>query len=462
MKGKILIAGVGSGSGKTTITYAVLTELVRRGNKVVSFKCGPDYIDPMFHRKAIGSLSYNLDSFFLGETSLRCFFDEKSADGDYSVAEGVMGYYDGAGYTTSGSTYEIATIIDAPVILVVNGRGMGNSILAMIKGFCSYVPKSMIKGIILNQVSQGTYEKLKPLIERENLVVCGFAPRLNEELTIKSRHLGLYTPESVDNIKEKLSELSKVICKTVDVDKIIELSERADNISDNNYAPGNKNETVKKVNLAVARDEAFSFIYQENLELLEKNGCIISYFSPIHDSMLPQNIDGMLIMGGYPELYAKDLSGNISMRDDIKKCIEDGMPVLAECGGYMYLKEYIEDSSKNMYQMVGVLKGSCTKKDRLVRFGYVTLTAKSDNLLLKKGESIKGHEFHYWDCEENGDAFVAHPAGERPAYDCIVAKDNLMAGFAHMYYLSNPEAVKNFVAKCSEYRENCRSKNGID
>lgn len=458
--GRILFAGTGSGTGKTTVTCGILKKLVKRRFNIVAFKCGPDYIDPMFHRSAIGLPSYNLDSFFLEEDRLLEHFAGKCAGKELAVVEGAMGYYDGAGFTTCGSAYEIASITKTPVILIVNGKGMGNSVAAVVKGFLSYREENYIRGVILNQVTEKTYYAVKQELEELGVVPCGYVSRLKDDLILKKRHLGLVAANELEDLEEKLSRLSEEICKTVDLDKILEIAAMAQEIpltdKENVNAAETEQDCMEKehgtgVKVAVARDEAFSFLYEENLELLKSKGICPVYFSPIRDKKLPDGCSGLLLSGGYPENYAKELSGNTVMLNEIKQAIQQGMPVIAECGGYLYLKDTLEGADGRIYKMAGVLKGNAVRKERLVRFGYVTLHAKKDNMLCKAGETIKAHEFHYWDCEENGDVFTAVPAGNRESYSCIYAEGNLFAGFPHLYLLSNEEAVVCFKKKCEEF-----------
>lgn len=473
MKDRVLFAGTGSGTGKTTITCGILSELIKSGFNVTSFKCGPDYIDPMFHRKVIGTKSYNLDSFFLEKMQLQEYFRTKAECSDISVLEGVMGYYDGAGFTTRGSTYEIADITDTPVVLIVNGKGMGNSIGAVLKGFTSYVTDSHIKGVIVNQVTRQTYEKMKEQILAYGLVPCGFLGKLKEDLILKNRHLGLVTTDEIEDLQNKLDLLSQKVCETVEVERILEIAKSAEDFSDNQdilkkvtaggNSSGNSSDSSSGnlscrnerngIRIAVAKDEAFSFFYEENMELLQKMGCEIVYFSPLHDKKVPSGIGGMILPGGYPEVYAKELAQNHEMKEAVKQAAMLHMPILAECGGYMYLKQSLEGMDGLIHEMTGILPGECKKAEHLVRFGYVTLKAESDNIFCEKGDILRGHEFHYWDSEENGSAFLAEPASGRAQYSCIYADGNILAGFPHIYFPSNQKAVGRFINICKEYQQ---------
>lgn len=459
MKGRVLLAGTGSGTGKTTITCGIIKYLMERGWNVSSFKCGPDYLDPMLHRRILGQHSYNLDSLFLDENQLKKHFIRCTCGSDYCIMEGVMGYYDGAGFSFKGSTYEIASLTDTPVILIINGRGLANTIGAVLKGFLSYVEESYIRGVIVNQVSEKTYEKMKPIIQENGLIPCGYLNILKDDLILENRHLGLVTEDCQGIIDEKLEKICIEVCKTIDMDKVVEIAKGASCWwNTNRKGEGCRESLPEEVCVAVARDEAFSFYYEENLELLKQHGCRLVFFSPIRDEELPKGSCGLILGGGYPELSAGKLSQNTSMQNAIRGAVKSGMPVIAECGGYMYLKEALEDLHHEMHAMTGILPGTCKKQKNLVRFGYVSLEALKDNLLCKKGEKLVGHEFHYWDSEENGDAFLSKKiAGkennEEPPYLCGYVRDTLAAGFTHLYFPANEMAVENFCKKCREYQE---------
>ena len=450
-KNRVLLAGTGSGCGKTTITCSSLYEFLKRNMSVVSFKCGPDYIDPMFHKNIIGALSYNLDSFFLDTVNIKALMQSKLKTADYAVVEGVMGFYDGADYTTKGSSYEIACITDTPVILIVNGKGCANSIEAVIKGFLTLKEDCRIRGVIINQVSGRTYEKMVPIINKYGLVPCGYVDKLKEELIIPNRYLGLDYDKNIDEIKVVLKNVAETVCSTLDIEAIVSIAQSAGEIDGGTDLKIKHMPECDKVRIAVAKDEAFSFIYQENLDVLGELGADIVTFSPIHYDRLPKDIDGLLLYGGYPEKYAAELSQNVMMKRDISDCVKNGVPTIAECGGYIYLKEDLISEKGDKYSMCGILKGTAFNKKKLVRFGYVTLKAKADNWLLKKGACIKAHEFHYWDCDENGESFTATKTNKEQ-YDCIYVRDNLFAGFPHIYYPANIEFADNFVAACRLYR----------
>ena len=460
-----MIAAPKSGSGKTMITCALLQLLKDSGKNVSSYKCGPDYIDPMFHKKVLGVPSKNLDTFFTDEkTTVQLFLDKRS-DGDFAVLEGVMGLYDGlGGIYEQGSSYHLAKVTQTPIILVVDAKGMGKSVLALIAGFLQYDTQHLIKGVLLNRMSKGYYDIIKPLIEKElSVKVVGYFPE-QKDIGLSSRHLGLVMPDELADIKEQLDELAGRLKKTIDLDMLLDIAAEAEEITKTTNTEQmqiqNQNNTV---NIAVAMDEAFCFYYEDNLRLLEKCGAKLQYFSPLHDTKLPDNCDALLLGGGYPELYAKELSENLSMRNSIKTAFKTGLPTVAECGGFMYLHTYIHniceedaDAQNYVFGMTGALDSECHFKGKLVRFGYIELEEKHSNFL-PTDEKIRAHEFHYYDSTDNGaDCIATKPATGR-SYDCVISHDNYWLGFPHLYYPSNPHFAESLVRKAYEHR---RNKNG--
>ena len=436
---RVMLAGVSSGCGKTTVTCAVLQALVNRGKKVGAFKCGPDYIDPMFHSRIIGAKSANLDLHFFPENTLRYLLAKNAADRDVSVIEGVMGYYDGLGLTTThASSYEAAEVTDSPVVLIVSAKGASLSVLAAIQGFLSFVPDTGIRGVILNQCSPSTYSALAEAIrQRLGIRPLGFLPKM-ADCALESRHLGLVTAAEVADLREKLQILAAQAEKTLDINGLLELADRADPVS---WEPLTlpKEEPVR---IAVARDKAFCFYYEDSLEAMTEMGAELVPFSPLTDESLPEDIQGLYLGGGYPELYAKTLSENQSMLLSVRSALEKGLPCIAECGGFMYLTQRIAD-----YPMVGFLPGDCYDNGKLTRFGYVTLEAKQDNLLCRAGERIPAHEFHHWDCTVPGGGFTAaKPTGR--SWDCAVVTDRLYAGYPHFHFYANLDFLKNFYHAC--------------
>ena len=458
---RILIGATGSGSGKTTITCALLEILKRQGKKVQAFKCGPDYIDPMFHRTVLGIPSKNLDTFFTGEKMTTDLFMESVENADISVMEGVMGLYDGlGGIRKEGSAYGLATVTDTPVILIVDAHGMGRSILPLIAGFLSYDTNHLIRGIILNRTSGAFFETIRPEIERSfPIAVLGYFPN-QKDILLESRHLGLKRPEEVEKMAEMLAKTADMLEKTVDIDRLFAIAEGASELSDDNTLENGSSgdqkvalrEMEKKPVIAVSRDEAFCFYYEDNLKALQGAGAEIVFFSPLHDNGVPKEADGLLLLGGYPELYAKELSENKPMLADIRKKAKSAMPIVAECGGFMYLHRTMEDMEHRIYEMAGVVPGECFYTGKLVRFGYIELEEKKANFL-PENVNIKGHEFHYFDSTANGDECVALKPVSEKKYDCIFDEKSCFVGFPHLYYPSAPQFAENFVKKAKNYAD---------
>lgn len=443
---RIVISAVSSGSGKTLLTCGLLQALKNRNQKVSAFKCGPDYIDPMFHKKVLEIPSRNLDTFFTDELTTKYLFTNAAKNSDISVIEGVMGYYDGVGGTSDlGSTYELSKTLDAPVVLVINAKGMSLSIAAMIKGFLEFRLDSNIKGVILNQVSAMFYPELKKVIEEElAITVLGYIPKV-EEFVLESRHLGLVMPDEIEAIEEKIQKLAMLLEKTIDVDKFLDIAGKASDLETLDIQYPKLSHTPR---IAVAMDEAFCFYYEDNLELIKNMGAELITFSPMHDKQLPDNIDGLIIGGGYPELYAGQLSKNQTMLREVEEYIKRGKPILAECGGFMYLHDTMEDNQKVSYPMVGAIEGHVYKTEKLGRFGYIELTTKRDEVLLASKEMIKGHEFHYFDSTSCGEDYLAKKPLRNREWVCIHGTRNQCVGFPHLYYYSNPEFIYRFLCRC--------------
>lgn len=553
---RIMIAAPGSGSGKTLLTCGLLRLLQKRGMHPVSFKCGPDYIDPMFHRQILKVPSRNLDTFFSPDGGTREILARAlqsaypSEKADIAVIEGVMGYFDGTGKSAiEASSFDLAKQTQTPVILLIDAKGMGRSVSALAGGFMDFelqnssfraelsdenLPSelSLIKGIFLNRISPGMFPVMKRWIEEDTgIPVIGYLP-FDARIKLESRHLGLLMPEEVRDLEKMAVLLADTLSETLDLETIISLARTAPelktiirrNISSISISPsglemfsdqeksepefmsGSDNIDINKgkdrlyrtnlpgikkscVRIAVAWDEAFRFYYEDNLDLLREAGAELVFFSPIHDHAMPE-ADGLMLGGGYPELHARALSENESMKESIRRFAKEGRPILAECGGFMYLQEYLEEKDGSLLPMCKVLPGTCRRRDRLVRFGYVELeknyacmgkdpsvktespedtvfssisgknrsgltqsrsgnTLDSDTGFLLEGHRIRGHEFHYYDSTENGSAYKAQKPGSDRSWPCMVVRGNITAGFPHLYYRSDPAFVVNFVQRCS-------------
>ncbi len=441
---RILLAGAGSGCGKTTMTCAILQALADRGADAVAFKCGPDYIDPMFHRRITFS-GGNLDPFFFSPDTLNYLLDKYGSGHAVSVIEGVMGYYDGLGLSDEASTSTVARATGTPVVLVLNAKGASRSLLAQLEGFLRFLPDSGIRGVIFNRCSPSLYPLLAEAVKErfgEEVRPLGYLPPM-PDCSLESRHLGLVTAAEVADLEDKLHTLSLQAEKSLDLDGLLDLGRSAPEVS---FTPPKLPEKREKVRIAVARDNAFCFYYEESLDLLREMGAELVPFSPLTDAALPENIQGLYLGGGYPELYAEELSRNKAMLASVREALASGLPTIAECGGFMYLTEAIDG-----HPMAGVLPGSCRDTGKLTRFGYVNLAAGEDNLLCRAGESIPAHEFHHWDCTDPGAKFTAaKPSGRHWA--CAQASGRLYAGFPHFHFLANPSFAENFYDTCLEVK----------
>lgn len=460
---RIMLAAPKSGSGKTLLTCGLLEVLRRRGLNPIACKCGPDYIDPMFHRYVLGIPGRNLDSFFLPTEGVREVLVDavREEQAGIAVLEGVMGYYDGLGGTeTSASSWEIAEITDTPAILVLDCKGASLSAAAMASGFLHFRKKSHIAGVILNRVSSMYYERLAVAVEEASgLPVLGYLPE-SEEYRMESRHLGLFLPGEIDRLRERIGRLADQMEKSIAVERVLEVAgmlplrienkekEKAENESMGaesiaKFPACQEQKVTSRVRIGVARDEAFCFYYQENFRLLEQMGAELVYFSPLRDKKIPDRVDGLLFGGGYPENYARELAENAAMRESIRRSIVAGMPFLAECGGFLYLHRTLEGSDGKHWEMAGVYPFDAYRTNRLRRFGYV-------RLLTSSGQEIHGHEFHYWESEDPGTDWEAvKPTGNR-SWRCIHEKGGQIGGFPHLYYASCPDFLRKWLDVCAK------------
>ena len=447
---RIMLAAPSSGSGKTLVTCGILQALVNRGYRVASFKCGPDYIDPMFHSRVIGTRSGNLDTFFTDEAVTRYLFGQAASQAEISVIEGVMGYYDGlGGISEKASSADVAAAVLAPVVLVVNCRGMSMSVLPLIKGFLEYEQPGQIRGVILNQMPASLYPDLKARIEEKlSIQVLGYVPKA-DDLVLESRHLGLVLPGEIDRLKEKLNRLAGVLEETLDLDALLAMASAAPDLAFEEPGLPVLSEACRP-RIGVARDEAFCFTYRDNLQMLEKMGAELVPFSPLSDPRLPEGLQGLILSGGYPELHAARLSENRSMRESVREAVKGGLPCIAECGGFLYLHRTLEGEDGKEYPMADVLDARAYRTEKLSRFGYITLTARKDQLILPEGSWIRGHEFHYWESESCGEAMQAQKPLRKRNWSCVHGTETLYAGFPHLFFYSNPEAAWNFLKKCGE------------
>lgn len=434
-----------SGSGKTTEVCALLGAMAARGLTPCAFKAGPDYIDPMFHRAVLGVESHNLDLFFSTPETVRSLYARHAAGHGAAVVEGAMGYYDGlGGVSDTASAWHLADTLDLPALLVVRPKGASLTLAATLRGLLNFRTPHHIAGILLNDCTENLYKMLRPMLERETgLPVVGYLPFL-PGAAIESRHLGLKTAAEIADLQARLKLLADAAQSSIDWPLLQRLFDRP------TPAAAPPAAVPPRVRLAVARDAAFCFTYAETLEALQENGAELCFFSPLQDTALPPDIGGLYLPGGYPELYAAELAANAPMRAALKAAVENGLPTAAECGGFLYLGQTLEDADGTPHPMAGVLPGQGVKTGRLVRFGYATLTAQADSMLFAAGEQFPAHEFHHWDSTQNGTALTAAKANGRQ-WACGFANAHLYAGFPHLYWAGTPLAQR-FVAAAERYK----------
>lgn len=444
---QFLLAAPRSGSGKTTMTCALLMALKRRGCAPCAFKSGPDYIDPMFHRAVLGVESRSLDLFFSAPETVRTLYARGAAGHGAAVCEGAMGFYDGlGGVSDRASAWHLADTLGLPVLLVVEPKGQSLTLAAELKGLVNFRTPSHIAGILLNNCTARMHALLAPMLEEETgLPVLGFLPKLPEAV-IGSRHLGLYTAAEVENLQQKLALLADAAEEHIDWPRLLALCEK-----EPPALPEKAPQPSARVRIAVAQDEAFCFAYTETLEAFRDAGAEVVFFSPLRDTALPENIGGLYLPGGYPELHARELSGNTSLLREIKQKIESGLPTAAECGGFLYLGQSLTDAEGQSWPMAGVLPGEAKDAGRLVRFGYAALSADSDSMLFRAGESFPIHEFHHWDSTANGTALAAKKPVGGAEWRCGFVNEHFYAGFPHLYWAGTP-LPQRFAAAAENYR----------
>ncbi len=444
---QFLLAAPRSGSGKTTMTCALLMALKRRGCAPCAFKSGPDYIDPMFHRAVLGVESRSLDLFFSAPEMVRTLYAKGTAGHGAAVCEGAMGFYDGlGGVSDRASAWHLADTLGLPVLLVVEPKGQSLTLAAELNGLINFRTPSHIAGILLNNCTARMHALLAPMLEKETgLPVLGFLPKLPEAV-IGSRHLGLYTAAEVENLQQKLALLADAAEEHIDWPRLLALCEK-----EPPALPVQPEMPPARVRIAVAQDEAFCFIYAETLEAFRDAGAEVVFFSPLRDTALPENIGGLYLPGGYPELHARELSENTSLLREIKQKIESGLPTAAECGGFLYLGQSLTDTEGQSWPMAGVLPGEAKDAGRLVRFGYAALSADSDSMLFRAGESFPIHEFHHWDSTANGTALAAKKPVGGAAWRCGFIDEHFYAGFPHLYWAGTP-LPQRFAAAAENYR----------
>jgi cobyrinic acid a,c-diamide synthase len=478
---QIIIAAPHSGSGKTTLTLGIMAALSRRGLRVAPFKVGPDFIDPGYHRLVTGSPSINLDGWICGHEFIRATFAHHAAGADIAVIEGVMGLFDGIdGVSEAGSTAEVAKLLAAPVILVVDARSQARSAAALVHGFATFDAKVNVAGVIFNNVASANHERvLREALAAScpGVALLGCVPR-DPALAIPSRHLGLMTADENPLSEAFLAHLGEVVDQHLDLEAIIGLSDQdeitsvhtvhdvhqvhnvhqptpATSNTGADSATGATDSTPARVKIAVARDAAFCFVYQDNLRLLEERGAELCYFSPLLDSALPPQVSGIYLPGGYPELFAAKLAGNGSLKAGIRAAVEAGMPVYAECGGFIYLTGGVAADDNVLHPFVGIFPVQTRMLPRRKALGYREVKLLTDSVIGVKGTIARGHEFHYSEMEEMPPEVERLYAVTRKGVALGpegYGYKNCLASYIHLHFGSSPDIADSFVARCKAYR----------
>ena len=442
---RIVIAATQSGAGKTTLTAGLLAALRTRGLSVQSFKVGPDYIDLGYHRIAGGRTGHNLDTWLVPEARLAEIFARECRGADIAVIEGVMGLYDG-GRRGISSTAAIAKVLDAPVLLVMDVKSVGASAAATALGFRSYDPSIKLAGVLLNRLGSGTHEAMvRTAMAGIDMPVYG-SLRRDASFVLPERHLGL-TP-----VEAMIQSLGECVETGFDIDRIMALAKTAPPLS---AAAGAERPSQYPCRIAVARDEAFSFYYAASLDELRACGAELVEFSPLHDAALP-DVDGIIIGGGFPEMFAADLAQNTAMRAAIRAASEEGMPIYAECGGYMYLMRSMVDFAGAEHEMAGVFAARARMTERLQMVGYVEAEQTEDTILGTTGLILHGHEFHFsveeTEAEESGlrpFRFTKLRSGAQ--YAAGHRRRNTLGSYLHLHFAGCRSAAEHFVEACHQW-----------
>lgn len=453
---RIVIAGTHSGVGKTTIVTGLLAVLKEKGLTIQSYKVGPDYIDPGYHQLASGKVAHNLDTWLVPTDKLVPIFAKTASGNDIVIIEGVMGLYDG-GRTGISSTAAIAKILKTPVVLVIDARSIGESAAAIALGYKMYDQEVNVVGVIINRLGSKTHKNMIcDALDRIGIPVLGCIYR-NDALHMPERHLGL-TPVTEHNASDRISELREQISSQLDINKLLEIAQSSPSLCNLEEVTNNSQKTPLNLRIGVAQDDAFSFYYPESLDVLKSLGAEIIPFSPISDNELPQ-VDGLLFGGGFPEMFANELAINVGMRQSIKQACQEGMPVYAECGGFMYLTKKIVDFEGQKYDMVGVIPATCSMQSKLQTVGYVEATALNENILCDTGDTLRGHEFHFSQMliDENQKdfpwAFQFKKTRTGEIYNGGYANKNVVASYLHMHFAGNEQNALRFLSSCKVFKQ---------
>ncbi|MEA3386450.1 MAG: cobyrinate a,c-diamide synthase [Thermodesulfobacteriota bacterium] len=466
----IVIAGTHSGCGKTTVTLAIMAALKKRGLKVAPFKVGPDFIDPGHHASVCGCPSHNLDGWILTKSSVQKLYSQYCTGADVSVIEGVMGLFDGAGGTSeSGSTAEIAKWLDLPVLLIVDVLGMARSAAALVKGYLEFDSGLRFAGVVLNKTGSERHAALlKEALSPLGLLWTGTLVR-NQDMQLPSRHLGLITAEEGGLETEQADLFRSWLEKGCDLNLLLKIIRQ----NRKDIRPADQTGTKKRpgisssrpVRIAVAKDEAFCFYYQANLDILEKFGAEIVFFSPLRDHSLPPGIQRLYLGGGYPELHAEALSKNRNLREEILTKAHGNLPIYAECGGFLYLCRGLvqKKEPRPEHPWIGLFPFMVNMQKRRCALGYRKIILKKDTILGPAGTKIRGHEFHYSNLLEpiSQDKSIISVYEVRNAGNSLLAPEgytwnNTLAGYIHLHFGSCPDAARNFVAEAQQHSvHNC-------
>jgi cobyrinic acid a,c-diamide synthase len=447
-----IIAGTNSGVGKTTISLGIMAVLADY-MKVQPFKTGPDYIDTAYHSYVTGKKSRSLDTWINTEETVKYLFDKSSCDADISVIEGVMGLYDSKEIGEKrGSTAYLAETLGLPVVLIVDGKGMAGSAAAVVKGYAELNPEARVRGVIFNNVGKMHYELLKEAVEAyTNVKAYGYIERL-DEVEIPERYLGLLPSHEAAALDDRISILKENIKKTIDFEGLIRFSKDSKDL----WVKKIEIEKKEPIRIGLAKDKAFNFYYEDNIDLLKEMGAEIIEFSPIQSTFIPNNLQLLLFGGGFPEVFAGELQDNGAIRRDLCDRLADGIPYLAECGGMMYLCKELIDFDGKKYEMTGYLKGYAEMTQKLQRFGYATLEIESNCIYGNKGSMIKIHEFHrskeYIQEKKALKIWKDKKNVKTQEWTCGYVKGNGISTYAHLHYYSNLKFIENVYDKALEYK----------
>jgi cobyrinic acid a,c-diamide synthase len=445
----VIFAGTASGVGKTTVTMATVAALAARGLAIAPFKVGPDYIDPSYHSLASGRPCRNLDGWIVPHANLLALFERACSGLDLAVVEGVMGLFDGRNDAgESGSTAELAKILRAPVVLVLDVAKQARSAAATARGFQSYDPSVPLAGFVLNRVGSSHHADM---VRREveaatGLPVLGILPR-NSAVELPERHLGLVQINELERAREILARLTSMAAEYLDLHALLAVARTAPPLSTQASAIfPNGPSAIESLGLAVAQDEAFSFYYADNLDLLTGFGARLLPFSPLRDSALPPGSRGIYLGGGFPELFAEQLAANRPLLAELRRAAGQGLPIYAECGGLMYLSEALTDFEGHRHKLAGLIPCQVEMAERRSALGYVRLRTLQDTLLCPADSELRGHEFHW--------SRLASGTEHANAYDLLepargaegFALGKLLASYVHLHFGAEPDLARRFVA----------------